>query len=208
MCSSMLLTMLVFTLLLASSALALPNPRNRLSKRAVTPIYNGAEVADRTFDYVVVGGGLSGSVLASRLSEEGGKSVLLIEAGYDEEGREEVTDAGQYQSTFDVRRGWGVLNDRHGLIGSIPSYLSLGLRVITSGARCVLVVDLEGVRSSMGWHGASLMISSWTLCRSSGTRVSTGPPCSLMCVVVEFADIRCSRLNSTLLHRMPSLQQA
>ena len=33
------------------------------------------------FDYIVVGGGSSGCVMASRLSEESGMRVLLIESG-------------------------------------------------------------------------------------------------------------------------------
>jgi choline dehydrogenase len=38
-------------------------------------------MAQQSFDYVVIGGGTAGCVLANRLSEDGRSSVLLIEGG-------------------------------------------------------------------------------------------------------------------------------
>lgn len=80
-------TIAVFTL--ATSAWAAPSTQAH-SKRDTAPIYDGSQVGGRTYDYVIAGGGLGGMVLASRLSEDSGKTVLVIEAGYNEEDRQDV----------------------------------------------------------------------------------------------------------------------
>ncbi|CAE7066885.1 unnamed protein product [Rhizoctonia solani] len=46
-----------------------------------TPISSGAEFAEKEFDYIVVGGGLAGLVIANRLSENSDVRVGVIEAG-------------------------------------------------------------------------------------------------------------------------------
>lgn len=65
---------------------ASPAPQKR-----TTTLDNGAQVNGKTYDYIVVGGGLAGSVLAKRLTEgQAGRTVLVVEAGEDREGDERV----------------------------------------------------------------------------------------------------------------------
>lgn len=62
-------------------------------KRDTAPIYDGTQVNGKTYDYVIAGGGLGGMVLAGRLTEDSGRTVLVIEAGYNEEDRQDVYGA-------------------------------------------------------------------------------------------------------------------
>ncbi|KAJ9106753.1 hypothetical protein QFC19_003065 [Naganishia cerealis] len=100
-----LLTLGATVSLFATSALARPSTaEHSYAKRDV--IYSGATVNGQTYDYVIAGGGLAGMVLAGRLSEDANRRILVIEAGYDEEGRQDVTDPSRYQSTFDTWLDW------------------------------------------------------------------------------------------------------
>ncbi|KAL7420883.1 hypothetical protein Q5752_004837 [Cryptotrichosporon argae] len=70
------------------------HPQAHLLKRSLTT--DAASVAGETFDFVIVGGGLAGLAVASRLSEWSNVTVLVIEAGTDGDDVETAIDVPGY----------------------------------------------------------------------------------------------------------------
>ena len=60
-----------------------------------------------SFDYIIVGGGTAGCVLADRLSEDGTRSVLLLEAGGKRYNPWIHLPVGYFKTVFDPKLGWG-----------------------------------------------------------------------------------------------------
>ena len=68
---------------------------------------HGAELAGE-YDYVIVGGGSAGCVVASRLAAASpGASVLLIEAGPDGRGVAQIVEPAQWPDLLGTSLDWG-----------------------------------------------------------------------------------------------------
>lgn len=73
----------------------------RSEKQDVLREYSGND-----FDFIVCGGGSSGSVVAARLAEDGNARVLLLEAGGDD-AAESVSDPSRWPLNLGSERDWG-----------------------------------------------------------------------------------------------------
>ncbi|KAF8315210.1 alcohol oxidase [Clavulina sp. PMI_390] len=68
-------------------------------------------VAGKTYDYVIVGGGLGGLTVANRLSEDPATTVLVIEAGNDDRTNPLIYDIYQYTKAFHTSMDWSYPTD-------------------------------------------------------------------------------------------------
>ena len=70
----------------------------------------------QTFDYIVVGAGLGGTAVATRLSEDPSITVLVIEAGGDDRASPNVYDIYNYRAAFGTPLDWQWPTDQGKLI--------------------------------------------------------------------------------------------
>ncbi|KAI0762282.1 alcohol oxidase [Fomes fomentarius] len=94
---------------LSSAALA-DLPTVRVTASGVTSDSSG--VNGQTYDYIVVGGGLTGITVAARLAENSALKVLLVEAGGDDRTNPQVYDIYKYGQAYNGPMDWAWPTDQ------------------------------------------------------------------------------------------------
>lgn len=70
------------------------------------PITTAEDFSERRFDFVIIGGGTAGLVVAYRLSERSDLKIGILEAGPDAQGNEQVDIPGLFGSTIGSDLDW------------------------------------------------------------------------------------------------------
>lgn len=79
-----------------------------------------------SYDYIIVGGGVSGLVIANRLSEDASISVAVIEAGDSVFENVNVTDPAGYSKAFGTPIDWAYVSEPQAYAGNKTQVLRAG----------------------------------------------------------------------------------
>jgi choline dehydrogenase len=114
---------------------------------------------DDVYDFIVCGAGASGSVVAARLAEDGNASVLLLEAGGDEQS-ETVSNPAQWPLNLGTNRDWGFVGQpTPGLDGRrLPLSMGKGLG---GGSSINVMVWARGHKADWDYFAAEAGDDAW-----------------------------------------------
>ncbi|KAF8811144.1 alcohol oxidase [Phlegmacium glaucopus] len=111
---------------------------------------NPSDVANRTFSYVIVGGGTAGLTIANRLTQNPKVTVLVIESGQNGQGDPRITDPGNFiiaSNSPDLT--WGLVTTNQ-TVGGLAHSLTVGKVLGGSSA----INGMQWSRGTIGQYDA------------------------------------------------------
>jgi choline dehydrogenase len=104
-------------------------------------------------DYVIVGGGSAGCVVAARLAEDPGIRVLLLEAGPDADGIDEIRVPAAYSRLFGSQYDWNYVTLPQDRADARPVYWPRG-KVLGGSSAIGAMIYIRGNRDDYdAWRG-------------------------------------------------------
>lgn len=135
-----------------------------LIPKSLSPVCFAAVVAAASYDYIVVGGGTGGLVVANRLSENSGSSVLIIERGNKQLDNPDVYNPNAYEDAFGTSIDYAYQSVPQKYFGNTTQTLragkALGGTSTINGMAYTRAQDVQidawGAIGNKGWSWSSL----------------------------------------------------
>jgi choline dehydrogenase len=131
--------------------------RDMAEHAALAQVNQGAQLADlkSEYDYVIVGAGAAGCVMAHRLSQDGRSSVLVIEGGGTNLDQDKIVDPRIYTRNFGTDTDWGYKSTPQAHLNNRVIVAPVG-KVIGGGSSINATVWLKGDKADYdAWEAAA-----------------------------------------------------
>jgi choline dehydrogenase len=142
---------------LIAAGIAAAAARDMAEHAALAQAVQGAQLAalKSEYDYVIVGAGSAGCVMAHRLSQDGRSSVLVIEGGGTNIEQEKIADSRLYVRNFGTDTDWGYKSTPQTHLNNRVIVAPVG-KIIGGGSSINATVWLKGDKADYDqWEAAA-----------------------------------------------------
>ena len=143
--------------MLAAAGVSAAIARDVAEQAALAQANQAAQLSNlkAEYDYIIVGGGSSGCVLAHRLSQDGRASVLVIEGGGTNLDQEKIFNPGIYTRNFGSDTDWGYKSVPQKALNNRVIVAPVG-KIIGGGSSINATVWLKGDKADYdAWEAAA-----------------------------------------------------